>query len=466
MHSRRAFLTRAAAIPMVTALPLQSLRAGPAVASGTGVRAFPSAEGFGSASVGGRGGRVVEVVNLNDSGPGSLRSAVEASGPRTIVFRTGGTILLRKPLILSNPYVTIAGQTAPGGGICLRSDRSNYKPCLFIRTHDVVVRFLRVRPGPCSGSSQTLDGVRINGRESSSMAYNVILDHCSVSWAVDECLEIGVNSRDITTQWCIISEGLNDSVHPEGPHSRGMLIREQNSYNLSVHHNLFAHNEYRNPQVSNEGRVDVRNNVVYGWTRKAMSSSDVVGVPVKLNAVANYFKAGPDSSTSLGEIDLHPIPPNPGWQAYVRDNIGPHRLSVGLPDSLSVSKLDTRWLVSTPAFQAPSVATTTASQAYVDVLSAAGASRPGRDTVDARVIDNVRDGTGRLVDHPDQVGGWPFLAPGNAPVDSDHDGIPDAWEIANGLDPYDARDAARHSSNGYTNLENYLNQLAGDSVPA
>lgn len=465
MHTRRSFIKGAAAVSMISGLQSRPSKAfaAPTVA---GVRAFPSAQGFGTESLGGRGGRVLEVTNLNDSGPGSLRSAVEAYGPRTVVFRTGGTIRLLKPLVFGNPYITIAGQTAPGGGICLRNDAGNWRPCVFVRTHDVILRFLRVRPGPSSSTTVGLDGIRISGRSFDSMAYNVVIDHCSVSWGVDECFQFGVNTRDSTAQWCMVSEGLNNSVHVEGPHSRGMNIRGENCYNVSVHHNLFAHHEYRNPQVSNEGRVDIRNNVVYGWTRKAMSSSDVVGVVMKLNVVANYFKAGAESNTSLGEIDLHPIAPNPGWQLYVQDNIGPNRTSDGLPNSRSVSIKDTEWLVTSPAFLAPPVTTTSAAQAYVAVLAGAGAAKPRRDAVDARIVEDVETGSGNLIDNPAQVGGWPALWAGVPPVDSDHDGIPDDWEIIHGLDPNDPRDASQVTRNGYTHLENYLNQLAGDVVPA
>ena len=162
------------------------------------VPAFPGAEGFGAKSVGGRGGKVIEVTNLNDSGSGSLRAAIAASGPRTVVFRVGGTIELKSRIQVENPYLTIAGQTAPGGGITLKNG-SNEKDTLYILTHDVVVRYLRVRPGPGGDA----DGVGVG-----TNASNVVLDHCSVSWAVDENLGVSSTAKNVSIQWSIIAEGL------------------------------------------------------------------------------------------------------------------------------------------------------------------------------------------------------------------------------------------------------------------
>lgn len=205
---------------------------------GQTVKAFPSAEGFGARTVGGRGGRVIEVTNLNDSGPGSFREAVAAKGPRTVVFRTGGTITLLSSITVINPYLTIAGQTAPGAGITLKNHPTNERSPLSIRTHDVIVRYIRSRPGPAATPTSTLDGIqtvgpdRLNGTTvGPTNVYNIIIDHCSVSWAVDENLQVS-GTRDTTIQWNIIAEGLYKSVHPKGPHSRGLLIR-QNSQRVT-----------------------------------------------------------------------------------------------------------------------------------------------------------------------------------------------------------------------------------------
>ena len=182
------------------------------------IPAFPGAEGFGANSVGGRGGRVIEVINLNDSGPGSLRAAIEAEGSRIVIFRTGGTIELQSGLNIHNPFITIAGQTAPGGGITLRHDPSrNTGVSLGIWTHDVIVRYLGVRPGPSIEESCCVDGVSIQG------GHDIILDHVSASWAVDENVNSWYDPHDFTIQWSIISEGLYNSTHEQGPHSLSLI---------------------------------------------------------------------------------------------------------------------------------------------------------------------------------------------------------------------------------------------------
>ncbi|MEM7034013.1 MAG: pectate lyase, partial [Chloroflexota bacterium] len=231
------------------------------------IPAFPGAEGGGAWSLGGRGGRVIEVTNLKDSGSGSLRAALEASGPRIVVFRVGGTIELKELIIIRNPYLTIAGQTAPGDGITLKDNG------IRIMTHNVIVRYMRFRPGDDSKAEGIdVDGINITNRpddknDKDAMVHDIILDHVSVSWAIDK--NIGVwNSRpeineieNITIQWSIISEGLANNRHYEGEHSKGVLIGEY-SNNVSMHHNLFAHNTARNPKVKG-GSAEVINNVVY-----------------------------------------------------------------------------------------------------------------------------------------------------------------------------------------------------------
>jgi pectate lyase len=427
--------------------------AGPAFGA---MPAFPGAEGFGAASLGGRGGRTIEVTNLNDSGAGSLRAAIAASGPRTIVFRVGGTIALNTPLTISQPYVTIAGQTAPGGGICLRNG-ANKRPSVMVTTHDVVMRFLRIRPG-VGGATFPNDVVRAITVTNSGTTppYNVVIDHCSLSWGIDTDATVGGTSHDVTVQWCIISEGLKNSVHLEGPHSRGLSIRD-NSKNVTAHHNLLAHNTYRNPEISNVGPTQLVNNVMYNYETKAISSSDVMKVQVPFSATSNLIKAGPNSGDHH-EIELHPMTGG-GWAVYASHNIGPYRTSDTMPDSASLSTADGKYLVPTPPFAMPFVTTSSATDALVAVLARAGATFPSRDTVDGRVANEVATGTGSIIDDPSQIGGYPLLAAGTAPVDSDHDGIPDDWEIAHGLNPNDPTDAAKIAPNGYTWLENYLNEL-------
>ena len=228
-----------------------------------GVAAFPGAEGAGKWTVGGRGGVVYEVTNLNDSGAGSLRAAIQATGPRIVVFRVSGTIALASNLTINNGYITIAGQTAPGDGICLR----NYP--LVVSANQVIVRFLRVRPSDNMGLE--VDGISVNSGQ------NVILDHCSVSWGVDETLSTSTDTTgldNVTVQWCIIAESLNCSVHSEGCHGFGTLAKGCFGSEYTYHHNLYAHQNNRNPYPGNYNDIsvdptghtfDFRNNVIYNW---------------------------------------------------------------------------------------------------------------------------------------------------------------------------------------------------------
>ena len=453
MLSRREFM-RATAI---TAAGLAIVdRAGIANAA---IPAFPGAEGFGSTTPGGRGGRVLEVTNLNDSGAGSFRAAAEATGARTVVFRTGGTIALDSPIVIDDPFVTVAGQTAPGGGICIRNGR-NDRPCLLVAAHDVVLRHLRIRPG-VGGATYPNDTVRAITitDEGSTVPYNVIVDHCSLSWGIDTCGTVGGRAHDVTVQWCIISEGLNDSVHAAGPHSRGLMARDR-TQRVSIHHNLLAHNDYRNPEVSNLGMTEVINNVVYDYEHKAISSTDVEGVHEKFNWIGNHIAQGPSSTDQYHELNLHPMT-GAGWTVYASGNIGPFRTSNAEPNTASFGPDDRKYVVSSPAFAGSGIASTSAATALTDVLADAGATRPSRDPVDSRIVSDVRNGRGHLIDNPSQVGGYPALAKGTAPPDSDHDGVPDGWEKTHGLNPNDARDAARVTGTGYTWLERYLNELAG-----
>ena len=220
--------------------------------------AFPGAEGFGATTPGGRGGKIIKVTNLNDSGPGSLRQALQYDAPAIIIFTTGGIINLRTKLYITSPFVTIAGQTAPGDGICIRGNG------IAIQTHDVVLRYLKVRPGEIDfGPKNKWDNIdAISLGSASSKVYNVVLDHCSLSWAVDEVIGMWHDVRNVTVQHCTISEALHTSRHPKGYHGMGLLAGEKTA-NVSLHHNLFAHNNDRNPLLYTQGVVDFRNNVIY-----------------------------------------------------------------------------------------------------------------------------------------------------------------------------------------------------------
>lgn len=388
--------------------------------------AFPGAEGHGALTVGGRGGAVLEVTNLNAAGPGSLRAAVEAKGPRTIVFRVGGTIRQTDILNIREPFVTIAGQTAPGGGITIRG------PGLAVMTHDVIVRGLRIRVGDDPGVSYRQgDGLRVDG------GWNVIVDHCSLSWADDENLSTSTYSGDtynVTFQWNIVSEGLWHGKHPEGPHSMGLLISEH-SQRISVHHNLLAHNNQRNPQIKGDTDVEFVNNVVYDWGQIATEfvDSEKYG-PASANIIGNYYKPGP------GTVSAPPVKVRTGITPYLAGNIG-------VADS------------GAPLAEASTLSAESAQSAYEAVLAQAGALAPQRDAIDARVVEEVRQTRGRIIDSPLEVGGYLDVASGDAPADGDHDGMPDSWETAQGLNPANGADRNSLASSGYTMLEEYLNSL-------
>lgn len=216
------------------------------------VPAFPGAEGFGAKASGGRGGRVIAVTNLDDSGPGSLREAIDARGPRIVVFRVSGTIPLKSSLRLRNGDITIAGQTAPGDGICLKDYSLDLSGA-----NNVIIRYLRVRPGDSSGKG--LDA--LGGRSGE----NIIIDHCTMSWSIDETVSIYGGARNVTVQWCLMSESLYQSVHAKGHHGFGGIWGGQNA---SWHHNLLAHHSSRNPRIpgkNDDQLIDLRNNVIYNW---------------------------------------------------------------------------------------------------------------------------------------------------------------------------------------------------------
>ncbi len=414
------------------------------------IPAFPGAEGFGAMTPGGRGGKVLFVTNLDDSGPGSLRAAIQTKGPRTILFRVGGIIDLNSPLTISEPYVTIAGQSAPGDGVCLRGDN------FAIRTHDVIVRFLRVRLGDLrkreADSFSIVDGAR-----------NVIVDHCSASWSVDETLSPSGDIADVTVQWSIISESLLNSIHSKGPHGYGTLLRATGG--VSLHHNLWAHHNGRNPRFGDnygEGAVptfDFRNNVIYNFGSYCSGTTDG---KIQVNYVANLVKPG------LNSARRNPLvmgtDATEETRFHVADNIVEGRDDLTFNNARMFDRTEAGGhklfsLESTP-FRAPALATSHPNDAYLVVLERAGATVPVRDAVDQRMVDDVRLGTGRIVDSQEQVGGWPVYRSGTPAQDTDNDGMPDDWETAHGLDPVDPSDAAATHSSGYTNLEVYLNELA------
>lgn len=417
------------------------------------VPAFPGAQGFGAKTPGGRGGRVLEVTNLDASGPGSFRAACEAQGPRIIVFRVGGTIVTDRDIRIRDPFVTIAGQTAPGDGICLRGAG------LRIHTHDVIVRGLRIRVGddPKGPSPDNRDGI---GIEKTSGAGNdevrdIILDHCSVSWAIDGNVDTWYACRNITVQWSILSEGLTKSLHAKGEHGTGLLVGDR-AQRVSVHHNLFAHNSFRNPLFKNDTSGEAINNVVYNWRwESSRLAAEANRGPSFVNLMGNFYKPGTDSRKNAIDVSqrLHP-----DTRVHVDGNVGARSPGGDVKEwEVVFGAAGFRSLA--PAITPSGIAPEPARRAYERVLNHAGAITP-RDRVDARVVASVREDTGRLIDSPRDVGGWPVYATAPAPQDTDHDGMPDAWERAHGLNPSDLADSrADRNQDGYTNVEEYINGL-------
>ncbi len=424
--------------------------------------AFPGAEGFGAYSKGGRGGDVYTVTNLKDDGKGSLRYGIEkAKGPRTIVFAVSGLIKLKSTLEVENDYITIAGQTAPGDGICLRD------ACLEIQANHVIVRYIRSRLGA--------EGGRESDAISISRGHNIILDHCSASWSVDEMFSCSTGRKDaidnVTVQWSIISEALHNSIHHKGPHGYGALIRGCYGARYTYHHNLFAHNYSRNPRPGNydynthekdpEGlHFDFRNNVMYNWGGNRPGYDADKESVCQYNYVGNYAKRGPDSKS-------------PGWiysagSKYFRGYFSGNAFDGEIPeDPWSLVVLGEEWTESEIAeykrsepFSYGFVRTENAMDAYASVLSHAGATLPHRDAVDVRVTEDVKNGTGAIINFESEVGGWPEYKTYNIKKDTDMDGMPDLWEKENGLNPSDPADRNGDTDkNGYTNLEEYLNSL-------
>ncbi|MBC7782274.1 MAG: hypothetical protein H7144_00425, partial [Burkholderiales bacterium] len=399
------------------------------------LKAFPEAEGHGANATGGRGGTVYHVTNLNNSGAGSFRDAVSVSG-RTVVFDVGGWIELvgNSPVAVAS-NVTIAGQTAPGQGIGIKNSGLS-----FSNRTNVIIRHLRVRPGPYSDAADR-DGV------SADSASNSIVDHVSASWGRDEVFSVK-NSTNITVQHSIIAEGLFN-------HSMGGLI--EGNTGMSIHHSLYINNNDRNPKTKKE--LDFVNNVVYNWGAYSYVAGDSAGLSYG-NVVGNYFIAGP-SSTELND----PISRgNANYSMYLEGNYWDGDQDA-LHDGnlLTPGEIDDVLTYVPQRFPYAPVYTDTAQRAYEKVLAGAGASL-NRDFTDNRLIGLVQTRTGQIISDPAQVGGWGTLTGGAAPTDTDQDGMPDAWEDDFGLNKNDALDRNTLNLFGYTKLEEYINELGGAHI--
>ena len=444
------------------------------------VRAFPGAEGGGMYTKGGRGGKVLEVTTLFDTVAttvvGTLRWAVNQSGARTVVFRVSGTIVLAADLKISRDSITIAGQTAPGDGVCLR------KYALVVSANEVIVRYLRVRLGDESGGESDA----MSGFTNATTGYknHIIVDHCSASWSQDETLSYYGNDY-VTVQWCIISESLYNSSHPKGAHGYGGIWGGKD--HTTFHHNLLAHHSSRNPRLSGVGtttgcyNVDLRNNVIYNWG----FNSAYGGEASTANFVNNYYKPGPATKSGVKSRIFNPSDTLGVW--YIQGNfvegnpaISNDNWSGGVNPTIAPSNINS--IKATAPFPSLPVTTHTPQQAFDLVLQYAGAALPKRDTVDARIVYETQNGTitfgGRtyakaqgfdttkvygIIDSQTDAGGWPVLNSLPAPVDNDHDGMPDDWELAHGLNSNNAADRNLVSSSGYTMLESYLNELVGSN---
>jgi pectate lyase len=421
--------------------------------------AFPGAEGFGAYSKGGRGGKVFYVTNLNDSGPGSLRWAVEKEGPRTIIFGVSGTIVLKNKLQIKNPNITIAGQTAPGDGICLAGET------LWIGADDVIVRYLRVRLGDGKygiGSKQGKDAISI------AVGNNIIVDHCSGSWSLDEILSASTKLptlNNVTVQWCFITEGLNPDNH-----GFGSLIRGTGGAKYSYLHNLYANNKGRNPRPGNYDinshdkdpkgfLLDFRNNVLYNWGGgHAGYNNDNISI-TKLNYVNNYLIPGKDSENNGIAYSTG----SPFNKSYFSGNYYDGKFP---KNQWTLVKFRSTWTKEqieaykqTKPFETGPIKTNDAVTAYKQVLETGGATLPKRDAVDLRIVKDVKNRTGRIIKSQEDVGGWPELKSTPAPKDTDHDGMPDLWETKHGLNPQNADDRNKVGEDGYTMLEKYINNI-------
>lgn len=409
-------------------------------------KSFPGAEGFGAYAAGGRGGVVYIVSNLNDSGAGSLRACVEATGARTCVFTVSGLISTLKPIMARTPYLTIAGQTAPGDGIALRiapNATDARTPLIVKNTHDVVIRYLRLRPGPSTNPSSS-SALLVEKSE------NVIVDHVSMSWAPDQNMSAYGNVKNLTVQWSIMSEGLMQ-------HSKGALTCSDgpNCRELSFHHNLFAHNRDRNPDLKGSplGQFDFVNNVAYN----PMSAFVELWTPnggLRVNLVGNTFVRGPRTSGNAFAVRYNTQGAKGNPLVFMKDNVS--TLALASPNLLPFTSTLPIGTLSTTA--------SSAAAAYTAVIAKAGAWP--RDPVDARVVKDVGARTGGLITNPSEVGGWPVLKSTVAPPDADKDGMPASWETTKGLNPTNAADRnLDRDLDGFTELEEYLDERARQLTP-
>ena len=475
--------------------------------------AFPGAEGYGAKTIGGRGGEVIKVTNLNDAGPGSFREAVTTEGPRIVVFEVSGIINLDSEINIYEPFLTIAGQTSPGGILVTgRNTRIN--------THEVIMQHMRFRGGsqgvsyerdvdeniiyynvpqyalrntgecigeiiakvpnglPCAltdgADPETLDSFNVWGSGwGPNDAYNIIIDHCSFSWGIDDNLSLTGGVLNATVQWSIVSEGLSRAGHPKGEHSKGMMVSGKPeggpANSVSLHHNYIAHNVDRSPLLYSaedvDTTVDYVNNVTYHWKG---GLSPMGEEKVKVNWIHNYAKPGLSA-----QVPSHPWSFEVAYYAedifpepllYVSGNIGSSRMSQTDPQwnvgwHFQPQLLDTAWKKET-SWTVPAVTTTVMSSDYaLEILNDVGATKPVRDSVDSRVISDFTAETGEIILNVTYPDDFPVFTTPTPPADSDNDGMADSWETTEGFNVGVDDSALDNDGDGYTNIEEYLHYL-------
>jgi len=452
------------------------------------IPAFEGAEGDGMYTTGGRGGKVLYVTKLTDDGSaGTLRWAVNQTGSRTILFDVAGTISLKSELRIKNGNLTIAGQSAPGDGICLKDFT------VVIQANNVIIRFLRFRLGDEAAlANPAIDwssADAIWGRNQS----NIILDHCSMSWCIDECASF-YDNKNFTMQWCLLAESMRNSVHGKGTHGYGGIWGGSPA---TFHHNLIAFHDSRNPRFCGsrysakpmDERVNFTNNVIYNWG----SNSGYAGEGGYYNMINNFYKAG--LATKTNNVAYRIFSPNPDdgknsqpagvWGHFYLNGNKMLNNRISIPDVTNNNWLGfhptTTWSDTIKSAQPfalpPYLRIQTTDSAYLSVTGFAGASLK-RDAVDTRIVGNVLNGTvsvttgsngstGGFIDSQKDVGGWPqyTYTEADVPLDTDADGMPDNWETSHGLDINNPADGNNTSLDGsYTNLEVYLNELAAPVI--
>lgn len=400
---------------------------------------FPGAQGFGATTAAGRGGAILRVTNLATSGEGSLRAALEARGPRQIVFEVAGVIELDEHLLIEEPFVTIAGQTAPPPGITL------FGAGLTISTHDVLVQHLHVRPGGLAEGPnfESRDAIEVRGVEDGSRdVHHVVIDHCSLSWGTDETFSTWYKGvHDVTISNSIIAESLDDVGHPQGRHSKGLLIGDH-SRRVSVLANLMLHNDDRNPHLKGDVTALVVNNLVYNhlrWPLTIFDNKVLRRGPTLLSAIGNVYIAGADSEPEHNTV-LVGKTAQEGTIVYLEDNLAkdsdPQNPCAIFREEKGDD--DAQCITTDPPVMVRPLTILPSSEVERHVLANVGAFYWARDPIDTRHIQDVAQRTGRIIDHHDDVGGLPPIAPVTRALE-----LPD--------DPHGDED-----QDGYTNFEAWL----------